>query len=167
MIHERRHLETIVVAILVAITTAGVMSTAPGTAATTSSASVDASARGRILAGFHAVRPGPRHEPVIDQWFNNVNDVRPTLTGEDGYYDVDVGFRTPQVFAQCSVDTNYVDTRDALCAVGTQYPKIVRLTIWDTATQKIRPALNGPPEFRNAEFSVLVYGRSPSSALVP
>jgi hypothetical protein len=161
VIHERRHLETIVVAVVAAIVTAGAMSTVPRSAATASNAFRGESARGRVLAGFHAVRPGPRHEPVIDQWFNNVNGVRPTLTGEGGYYDVDVGFRTPQVFAQCSVDPNYVDTRDALCAVATRYPHAVRLTIWDTATQKIRPALNSPPGFRNAEFSVLVYGRDP------
>jgi hypothetical protein len=149
------------VAILTAALTAAVMSTVPRNAATASSVFRGTSTGGHVLAGFHAVRPGVRHEPVIDQWFNNVNDVRPTLMGEDGYYDVDVGFRTPQVFAHCSVDTNYIDTRDALCAVTTQYPEIVRLSVWDTATQRIRPALNGPPEFRNAEFSVLVYGRDP------
>ena len=89
----------------------------------------------RLLAGFHTVRSSQTAVPTIDKWFNAVNGVEPTLSGGDGEFDVNVGFRTARAFALCSVDTNYVDTRDAVCTVSTPFRKFVRVRIWDTGTQ--------------------------------
>jgi hypothetical protein len=75
-----------------------------------------------------------------------VNGIPPTLSGGDGEFDVNVGFRTARAFALCPVDTNYVDTRDALCTVSTPFRKTVRVRISDTGTQ------DGTPRQQDAEF---------------
>jgi hypothetical protein len=150
----RKHLGTILVALVTAALTTGLMSALPGNAATTGDGPTPLGTVGtpRLLAGFHTVRSSQTAVPTIDKWFNAVNGVEPTLTGGDGEFDVDVGFRTARAFALCSVDTNYVDTRDALCTVSTPFRKFVRVRIWDTGTQ------DGAPHEQNAEFWVLVYG---------
>ena len=153
-IRGRKHLGTILVALVTAALTTGLMSALPGNAATTGDGRAPLGTLGRphLLAGFHTVRSSQTAVPTIDKWFNAVNGVEPTLTGGDGEFDVNVGFRTGQAFALCSVDTNYVDTRDALCTVSTPFRKTVRVRIWDTGTQ------DGTPHDQDAEFWVLVYG---------
>jgi hypothetical protein len=148
----RKHLVTILVALVTAALTTGLMSALPGNAATGRERTPLGVDTPRLLAGFHTVRSSETAVPTIDKWFNAVNGVGPTLTGGDGEFDVNVGFRTGRAFALCSVDTNYVDTRDALCTVSTPFRKVVRVRIWDTGTQ------DGAPHEQNAEFWVLVYG---------
>jgi hypothetical protein len=81
--HGRKHLGTILVALVTAALTTGLMSALPGNAATTGGGStplglVDAP---RLLAGFHTVRSSETAVPTIDKWFNAVNGVEPTLSG--------------------------------------------------------------------------------------
>jgi hypothetical protein len=154
MIRGRKHLGTVLVALVTAVLTTGLMSAMPGNAATTSDSDMPLGTLGgpRLLAGFHTVRPDATSVPTIDKWFNSVNGVRPVLSADEGQLDVNVGFRTYRAFAVCSVDTNYVDTRDALCTVSTPFRKFIRVRVWDTGTQ------DGTPHEQNAEVWVLVYG---------
>ncbi len=100
-----------------------------------------------VAAGFHITRDGSNN-PVVEDWFNNVNGVAPTITGSAGDYDIDVGFATATKFAVCSVDTNFVDTRDALCTISTPGSNLVRVRTFDTGANALAAA----------EFWVIVYG---------
>jgi hypothetical protein len=103
-----------------------------------------------VSAGVHTSRPiSITDPPVIDDSFNYVNTTTPTISGSAGTYDINMGFDVTDRFVLCSVDTNYVDTRDALCTVSTPGGNTVRVRIWDT----------GDLLERNAEFWVLVYGQ--------
>jgi hypothetical protein len=106
-----------------------------------------------VAAGIHTVRATTLAEPTIDESFNNVNPATPSISGSGGTYLIDMGFATSNKFALCGIDTNYVDTRDALCTVSIPGGNTVRVRIWDTATQ------DDTAGFRNAEFWVIVYGR--------
>jgi hypothetical protein len=105
-----------------------------------------------IGAGVHTIRASAGAEPTIDRFFNNVNGTAPTIAGSSGTYEIDMGFDVTERFVLCSVDTNFVDTRDAVCTVSTPGGNTVRVRIWDTGTQ------SGPAAERNAEFWVIVFG---------
>lgn len=110
-----------------------------------------------VAAGLHVTRDdsGTPLDPsddtiAIDRWFNNVNDQTVTIIGEGGDYTVDWGFDASERFVVCTVDGNYVDTRNATCAAGTQWYSSGSTTtyvrIWD-------------PEggYQPAEFNLLLY----------
>jgi hypothetical protein len=97
-------------------------------------------------AGVHVTRDGANN-PVIEDWFNNYNGVAPTIGGV-GQYEINIGFTATDRFVMCTVDTNYVDTRDAHCNASTPSGNTVRVRIvnnagWDTP----------------GEFWLLVYGQ--------
>jgi hypothetical protein len=100
-----------------------------------------------VAAGVHVTR-GAADAPVVESWFNNVNSVAPTISGSAGDYDINMGFGVTDNFAVCSIDTNFVDTRDALCTVSTPGGNTVRVRTYDTGANAQAPA----------EFWVLVYG---------
>jgi hypothetical protein len=150
---------TIGVAVVTAAITASITTVVPGMAASGDHAGAGplGGATPRVLAGVHTVRTTPGAEPTIDKWFNAVNGVEPRLSGEEGDYDLHMGFRTASRFVQCTVDTNYEDTRDAVCTASTPLRRIVRVRIWDTGG--IESGGTTPtPRYRNGEFWVLVYG---------
>jgi len=99
-------------------------------------------------AGVHVTRDGANN-PVIEDWFNNYNGVAPTIGGCCGDYDINIGFAATDRFVMCAVDTNYVDTRDALCTESTPFGNIVRVRIYDISVGGQAPA----------EFWVMVYGQ--------
>lgn len=150
----RRHLGTMVVAMV----TAAVTAAAPSLAGTVVKFAKNAgkvdnlNASQLVAAGAHTVRPTEFAEPVIDDFFNYVNEAEPVISGADGTYDIDFGFSMANRFVLCSLDTNFVDTRDALCTVSRLSGNSVRVRIWDTGT------LQGPAQTRNGEFFVLVLG---------
>jgi hypothetical protein len=153
-----RHATTIGIAVVAAAITASITTVVPGMAASGSQAGAMgplAAATPRVLAGVHTVRATPGAEPTIDKWFNAVNGVEPRLSGEEGTYDFHMGFRTASRFVLCTVDTNYEDTRDAICTASTPMRRVVRVRIWDTGGNE---GTGTPPGYRNGEFWVLVYG---------
>jgi hypothetical protein len=103
-----------------------------------------------VSAGVHTSRPiAITDPPVIDDSFNYVNGTTPTISGSAGTYDINMGFDVTDRFVLCSVDTNYVDTRDALCTVSTPGGNTVRVRIFDiSAAAEV-----------TAEFWVQVYGQ--------
>jgi hypothetical protein len=103
-----------------------------------------------VAAGVHTSRPNAITDPpVIDDSFNYFNGTTPTISGSVGTYDINMGFDVTDRFVLCSVDTNYVDTRDALCTVSTPGGSTVRVRIFDiSAATEV-----------TAEFWVLVYGQ--------
>jgi hypothetical protein len=102
-----------------------------------------------VAAGIHVTR-GASDVAVVESWFNNVNSVAPTLASStgDGDYDINMGFNVTDSFAMCNIDTNFVDTRDALCTVSTPGGSTVRVRTHDVSAGALAPA----------EFWVLVYG---------
>jgi hypothetical protein len=48
---------------------------------------------GRVLAGVPTFRQGRRSQPAIDKWFNSVNGVEPTISGDHGRWLIDFGGR--------------------------------------------------------------------------
>jgi len=153
-INGRQHVGTMLVPLITAAVTVGVMSTIPGNAASPSegATSLTATAQPHVLAGIHTTRHNRRSEPKIDKWFNSENGVKPTISGGRGYYRIDFGFRVVDDYAQCTIDSNWVDTRDAMCSIYLQGKQTFSLDIWDTGT------LDGRAHGRNAEFWILVYG---------
>jgi len=101
-----------------------------------------------VAAGVHVTRDGANN-PVVEDWFNNVNAVAPTISGGAGEYNINIGFATTGRFVMCAVDTNYVDTRDALCTTSTPGGNTVRVRIYDISVGGQAPA----------EFWVMVYGQ--------
>jgi hypothetical protein len=101
-----------------------------------------------VAAGVHIDRDGS--DVVIDRWFNNVNGVAPSLTGSNGVYIIDMGFDVSQRYAVCTVDTNWVDTRNANCAAGTRW--------WSPPDNKIEVDIWDPEGgFQAGEFNLLVH----------
>lgn len=149
----RRHLSTVVVAMVTAMVTAA----APAVAGRVvdyarNAGKVDGlDASQLVAAGVHTVRPTQISEPVIDDSFNYVNTAAPTLSGTSGTYDIDFGFDMTGRFALCSLDSTKSDQTDAVCSVSVETGTSVRVRIWDTGTRPGEPV-------RAAEFTVLVFG---------
>jgi hypothetical protein len=89
--------------------------------------------------GVHITR-GAADAPVVDRFYNNVNSTAPTISGGGGFYEIDMGYDVSGRFVQCSVDTNFVDTRDALCTVSLPGGEIVRVRTFDTVAGALAPA---------------------------
>ena len=90
-----------------------------------------------VLAGFHINRP-TSSTTELDRWFNNVNGLAPGFSSSDpGFYEVDMGFTVDDQFLLCSVDNDYVDTRNAICTV-TGAGEVVQVEMEDpnTSTQE-------------------------------
>ena len=100
-----------------------------------------------VAAGIH-VKRGAGDAPVIERWFNNINGSAPTVSGSGGHYDINFQFPMDDKFLQCTVDNNYVVTRDATCSVYIHSSGIVFVEIFDNSEGGLRPG----------EFWVLVYG---------
>lgn len=92
-----------------------------------------------VPAGIHVTR-GAADAPVVQRWFNNVNGVAPTISGSGGSYDIDMGFPVTTRFVSVTVDTNFVDTRDAFATVSTPGGNIVRVRIHDVSVNGQAPA---------------------------
>ena len=102
----------------------------------------------QVVAGVHVERTGA-DDPFVEDWFNNVNGVAPVVLTGAGTYDIDIGFDATDNFMVCSVETSYVDTRDAHCTINAYAGDIVRVRIYDISVGGLGPA----------EFWVLVYGQ--------
>lgn len=100
-----------------------------------------------VAAGVH-VKRGAGDAPVIDHWFNHINGTAPTVSGAGGNYTVDFKFELDDKFMLCTVDNNYVVTRDAVCTVYIHPNDVVFVDIFD----------NSEGGLRAGEFWVLVYG---------
>lgn len=97
----------------------------------------------RNLAGYVAsagvyVTRDDTDSPVIQRYYNNVNDTAPTISG-GGLYTIDMGFDVTDRIIQCTLDTAFVDTRDAVCNVTTPGGNTVRVRILDTDTDALVP----------------------------
>jgi hypothetical protein len=105
-----------------------------------------------VAAGAFVTRNSTTGALSIHHWFNNVNGTAPTIAKLfDGYYQLDFGFDARGRHAVCSIDPNFVDTRNANCGAGTRWfatsaNSKVDVTIWD-------PEGGSQP----AEFNLLVY----------
>jgi len=105
-----------------------------------------------VAAGIHVTRSGT-DEPVIRQWFNSVNGVEPRILGGsgDGFYRLDVGFATRERYLVVTLDSNYVDTRDAVASVWAPtvagLANVVQVQIFDVSE-------GGPVP---AEFYVMIF----------
>ena len=100
-----------------------------------------------VAAGIH-VKRGGCNEPVIERWFNNINGSAPTVSGSGGHYNIDFQFPMDDKFLQCTIDNNYVVTRDAVCSVYIRSSGGIFVEIFDNSEGGPRPG----------EYWVLVYG---------
>ena len=145
----KKHLSTFLIAAITAAATAAT----PGIAASIGGEEVSPRAsEAGVLAALHTVRRSGGQGVKIDQWFNSVSGTKPSITGSHGFYVVDWGFRVKQDYPACTIDHNYVDTRDAICTVYRFRPEGYFVETWDTGT------LNGPARQRDAEIWVTVSG---------
>ena len=69
-----------------------------------------------------------------------------TISGYHGRWLIDFGFSIVDDYAQCTIDSNCVDTRHAMCSVYLQEDQIFTVRIWTPGTQ------DGRRRARNAEF---------------
>ncbi len=106
----------------------------PATAPTVNVDKVDGrDASSLLAAAVHVTRDGS-DAPVVQRFVNNVNGTAPSITtDEPGLYDINMGFLVSSRFPQCSVDTNFADTRDASCTVNTRIGNTVRVRIHDAS----------------------------------
>jgi len=100
-----------------------------------------------VAAGIHVMR-GAGDAPVIERWFNNINGSAPTVSGSGGLYIFNFQFPMDDKFLQCTIDNNFVVTRDAVCSVYINSSEVVFVEIFDNSEGGPRPG----------EFWVLVYG---------
>jgi len=103
-------------------------------------------------AGVHVTRDGADN-PVLQDWFNNVNGIAPTVTGGGGFYGIDFHFSVLNRFLVCTIDNNYGDTRDAFCKAANYWwwgtNTRADVEIYDVSVGGMAPA----------EFWLLVYGQ--------
>lgn len=92
-----------------------------------------------LAAAVHVKRDGANN-PVVERWTNNVNGTAPTITGGNGFYEIDFGFNVGSRFPQCTVDTNFVDTRDAICTVSIPSGTKVRVRTHDVSADALAAA---------------------------
>jgi len=102
-----------------------------------------------VAAGVHITRTAG-DLPVVDRWFNNINDTAPTISGSNGNYTIDFEFDIREKFYVCTVDTSSVATRDAVCSVNSYSRDQILVRFYDISAGSLRPG----------EFWVLVYGYS-------
>jgi hypothetical protein len=113
---------------------------APGTAPSVNADKVDGQHAGDLLPAAVHVTRGAGNAPVINRHRNLVNGAAPTITQFAGGYDLTFAFDVSGRFPQCSVDTNFVDTRDALCTVSIPNATTVRVRIHDASVGGFTPA---------------------------
>lgn len=97
-------------------------------------------------AGFHLVGG------VIAEYFNHVSRVAPVPSCTADSCDVNVGFPTGDRFVNCTIDTNAVATRDAICTASRPSGNIVRVRAWDISAAAFVSD--------TADFWVLVFGNA-------
>ncbi len=85
----------------------------------------------------HVTR-GAGDAPVIRAVHNLATT--PTITRSSNSYDLDLDLDVSHRFPQCSIDTNDVDTRDALCTVSIPSARTVRVRIHDISAGGFAPA---------------------------
>lgn len=71
---------------------------------------------------------------AIQRSFNTYDDATPTISsaGADSV-NIDMGFDVSDKIALCSVDTNVVATRDAICTVSTPGGSTLRVRVYDVS----------------------------------
>jgi hypothetical protein len=97
--------------------------------------------------GIHVGR-GASDEPIILDYFNNVDDVGPTIIGGDGVYTIFMNFNVASTFPLCTIDSNWTSTRNAVCNVYTFDNNSMQVRIWDPDTGYTQPA----------EFYIVFFG---------
>lgn len=96
------------------------------------------------IAGVRIDRDDATDAPYVADWFNYMNGVPPTISGSDGDYVIDMGFDVSFYFVACTVDSNWVDNRVAICTAGTEHyletSEIIYVTTWCADTASFCPA---------------------------
>jgi hypothetical protein len=112
----------------------------PATAPSVNADTLDGQhARDLLPAAVHVTR-GAGNAPVVDRFSNLTNGAAPTIVQFGSGYDLTFGFDVSGTFPQCSIDTNFVDTRDALCTVSVPSANIVRVRVHDISVGGFAPA---------------------------
>lgn len=98
-----------------------------------------------VGAGYHLVGG------AISEWFNNVNGLAPTISScSADNCTVDVKFSTANRFIACTIDTNAVATRDAICTASVPSGNLARVRAWDISAAAFTSD--------TTDFWVLIYG---------
>jgi hypothetical protein len=85
----------------------------------------------------HVTR-GAGNAPVIEAVHNLTTT--PSIVQFAGGYQLDLGIDVSGRFPQCTIDTNFVDTRDAFCTVSIPATDTVRVRIHDVSVGGFAPA---------------------------
>lgn len=121
---------------------------APGIAPSVNAAQLEGVGIGELVTGaVHVTRAGD-DSPVVNRSLNNLGDTPATISGSNGLYHVDPGFDAQGSFVSCTIDTNFVDTRDAVCTVNTLANGTIRVRTFEPTTDALAPA----------EFHLLIVG---------
>lgn len=110
----------------------------PATPPSVNAATVDGLDASALLPVAVHVTRGAGNAPVIRAVHNLATT--PTITQFASGYDLDLGIDVSGRFPQCSVDTNFVDTRDAFCTVSIPSARTVRVRIHDVSVGGFAPA---------------------------
>lgn len=92
-----------------------------------------------LPVAVHVTR-GAGDAPVVADFSNLVDGAPPSISTFGSGYDLTFGFDVSDRFPQCSIDTNFVDTRDAHCTVSTPSANIVRVRVHDISVGGFAPA---------------------------
>lgn len=121
---------------------------APGIDPSVNAAEVGGAGIGDLVTGAVSITRGASDAPVVSRSLNNVNGTAATITGSGGLYHVDPGFDASGSFVSCTVNTNFVDTRDAVCTINTLNDGTIRVRTTDSSTGSTTAA----------EFHLLIVG---------
>lgn len=112
----------------------------PATAPSVNADQLDGLDAADLLPVAVHVKRGAGDAPVVDDVTNLVDGAAPSISSNGGGYDLTFGFDVSDRFPQCTVDTNFVDTRDAFCTVSTPGANVVRVRIHDVSVGGFAPA---------------------------
>lgn len=121
---------------------------APGIDPSVNAAEVGGAGIGELVTGAVSITRDGSDAPVVSRSMNNVNGTAATVTGGGGLYHVDPGFDASGSFVSCTVNTNFVDTRDAVCTINTLNDGTIRVRTFD----------NSAGTTAAAEFHLLIVG---------
>ncbi|WP_052668238.1 S-layer homology domain-containing protein [Nitriliruptor alkaliphilus] len=121
---------------------------APGIDPSVNAATVEGAGIGQLVTGAVHVTRDAGDAPVVSRSLNNVSEATASISGSGGSYIVNPGFNATGSFISCTIDSNFVDTRDGTCTVFALPNGNIRVRTYDTGTQAFAPA----------EFHLLIVG---------